>query len=74
MTVEPAPKGRKTVYIEKLGVWYDEGQRQIHLSIPGHKTFHTTVSNRPESKRYHPNLFKKLKALLVEAGRWPEEE
>lgn len=71
MTIEPAPRGSKTIYIEKLGVWYDESQRQIHLSIPGHETFHTTVSDNPASKRYHANLYKKLKALLVEANRWP---
>jgi hypothetical protein len=32
----------------------------------------STVSDDPESKRYHPNLFSKLRRALVKAGRWPE--
>jgi hypothetical protein len=66
----PAPRGKKTVYFE-AGVWFDEEQGHIHLSIPADTKFHTTVSNDPTSKRYHPNLFKKLKMLLQEHGRWP---
>lgn len=43
----------------------------IHLTIPGSGWFHTTVSNNPESKRYHPNMFKKLRRVLEEQNRWP---
>jgi hypothetical protein len=60
----------KTVRFE-AGTWYDPERRQIHLTIPGHATFHTTVSNDPASVRYHPNLFAKLRGVLEEAGRWP---
>ena len=71
MTIEPAKEGSKTVYA-RMGIWYDEDQGMIHLTIPGSGWFHTTVSNNPDSKRYHPNLFGKLKRVLVEQGRWPE--
>lgn len=65
-----APRGQKTVYFE-AGAWFDEKQGMIHLAIPSHPGFHTTVSNDPSSKRYHPNLFKKLRGLLQEHDRWP---
>lgn len=71
MSIEPAKEGSKTVYA-RMGIWYDEDQGMIHLTIPGSGWFHTTVSNNPDSKRYHPNLFGKLKRVLVEQGRWPE--
>lgn len=72
MTIEPAPGGSKTVYA-RFGVWYDEDQRMIHLTVPGSRWFHTTVSNEPASRRYHPNLFAKLRRLLEQEGRWPSE-
>ncbi len=72
MTIEPAPGGSKTVYA-RFGVWYDEGQRMIHMTVPGSGWFHTTVSNEPGSRRYHPNLFAKLRRLLEQEGRWPSE-
>jgi len=56
MTIEPAPGGSKTVYA-RFGIWYDEKQRMIHLTIPGSGWFHTTVSNDSGSRRYHPNPF-----------------
>jgi len=32
----------------------------------------SAVSNEPKSKRYHPNLFRKLRRVLVDAGKWPD--
>jgi hypothetical protein len=71
--VRASGSGGKTVYFE-AGTWYEPRTRMIHISIPGHPSFHSTVSNDPSSKRYHPNLFMKLKALLQEADRWPSDE
>jgi hypothetical protein len=70
VAIEVAEGRSKTVYA-RMGVWYDSGERMIHMTIPGSGWFHTTVSNNPESKRYHPNLFKKLRRLLEQEGRWP---
>lgn len=71
MSVEPAKGGSRTVYA-RFGVWYDKEQEMIHLTIPDSGWFHTTVSNNPQSKRFHANLFGKLQRLLAEQGRWPE--
>jgi hypothetical protein len=68
-----APGGAKTVYFE-AGTWFDEKQGHIHLAVPAHPGFHTTISNNPASKRYHPNLFRKLKDFLQEHERWPSED
>jgi len=73
MAIEVAPGGSKTVYA-RFGVWYNADQDRIHLTIPGSGWFHSTVSNDPASKRYHPNLFKKLRRLLEQEGRWPSSD
>ena len=50
----------------KLRVWYDDKSRQIKLAGQGLTA--STVSNDPKSKRYHPNLYRKLAVALKEAG------
>ena len=60
-------KPGNSVYLD-VGVWYDEEQAQIHLTAKNVEGFHTTVSNDPESKRGHPNLFGKLAKVLKDAG------
>ena len=55
----------KSISLE-LRVWYDEKSRYIKLAGKGLTA--STVSNDPTSKRYHPNLFRKLATALREAG------
>lgn len=50
----------------ELRVWYDERSRHIRLAGKGLTA--STVSNDPTSKRYHPNLFRKLAVALRQAG------
>jgi hypothetical protein len=57
----------KSVYLE-VGIWWDEAQGQIHLTAKNVDGFHTTVSNDPNSKRGHPNLFRKLAKVLKDTG------
>ena len=47
-------------------VWWDAKSRMIKIAGPGLTA--STVSNDPASKRYHPNLFKKLAKVLEAAG------
>jgi hypothetical protein len=47
-------------------IWWDPKSRYIKIAGPGLTA--STVSNDPHSKRYHPNLFNKLKCVLIEAG------
>lgn len=42
-----------TVYLH-TGIWFDKRTSEIHISGPKEYRFHSTVSDNPESKRYHP--------------------
>ena len=69
-----AHKGKKgmaprTVYL-RVGIWLNSKTGQIHIASLDKRFRHTTVSNDPESKRYHANLFEKLEAVLKDEGRW----
>jgi hypothetical protein len=55
----------KSIKLE-LRVWFDPNSRHIKLAGPGLAA--STVSNDPASKRYHPNLYRKLATALREAG------
>lgn len=58
-------KSGRTTY-PKIGVWYAEDDGHIRLSIEGQGL--TSISNDPASERYHRTLYKKLAAMLREAG------
>lgn len=66
MVIEASKPG-KSAYV-RMGMWWDEDQGHIHLTAPGVHGFHTTVNDKPESKRGHPNLFAKLAKALRDAG------
>lgn len=55
----------------RVNVWAKRSTRMIHIAA-SRPDVHSTVSNDPKSKRYHPNLFGKLRRVLTDAGRWPE--
>ncbi|MER8465990.1 hypothetical protein [Mesorhizobium sp. M1396] len=48
-----------------VSVWYSEKSNRIHIAGGG---FRSTVNADPDSKRHHPNLFKKLARYLRDAG------
>jgi hypothetical protein len=54
-----------------LGVWHDGDQ--IRLVSKG-GNFITTVNNKKGSKRCHENLYKHLKKLLQQYGKWKENK
>lgn len=56
---------QKSIKLE-IRVWYDENSR--HIKLAGKGLTASTVSNDPTSKRYHPNLFRKLGVALRNAG------
>lgn len=49
-----------------VGVWFNE--RSGHIHIAAKDAFISTISNEPDSKRYHPNLYRKLTQVLKERG------
>ncbi len=53
-------------------VYYSENSRRIHIFVG---SVRATVSGEPERVNYHPELFRKLGAMLREAGKpAPEQE
>jgi hypothetical protein len=56
----------------KLSAWANPSSRMIHLASPEAGII-STVSNDPKSKRFHPNLFMKLRRVLKAQGKWPAE-
>jgi hypothetical protein len=49
-----------------LNVWFNDRTGHIHLAAG--KSFISTVSNDPASRRYHPNLYRKLAFALRDKG------
>lgn len=58
-------RGAKTARLD-VGDWWNEASGYIHIAAKD--AFISTVSNDPKSKRYHPNLYKKLSKALADAG------
>lgn len=56
-----------TVYAH-MGIW--RTGKEIHITIPKEKDFHTTVNNKYSSVRCHKNLYSKLKRLLERKNCW----
>lgn len=61
----------KTVNLN-VGIWFNEESGHIHIA--GQGAFISTVSNDPKSKRYHPNLYRKMAKTLRDAGVPAPEE
>jgi hypothetical protein len=53
-----------------VGIWAKRRGKQLHIHITGTRNFHTTVTNDPESERYHRILFRNLRRLLMENRCW----
>lgn len=64
-------KGKRIAIAVGLGVWAERRGNWIDIHLTGTDKFHTTVTNQPESERYHRTLFRNLRQLLLDHGRWP---
>jgi len=64
-------RGRRIALVMGMGVWAKRRGDWIDIHVTGTEKFHTTVTNQPDSKRYHRTLFRNLRRLLVEHARWP---
>jgi hypothetical protein len=71
MAVQVGPPGTKYIRLE-VDAWLNEKDGHIHIASRDGKTPITTVNDTPGSERRHANLYRKLKALLVENDRWPD--
>ena len=54
-----------------FGLWAERKNKSqpIHIHISG-SGGNTTVTNDPNSKRYHRTLFRNLRSILIKNGRW----
>lgn len=57
-------RGKKTVYLNNVGIWWNQKSDNIHITVQGVRGFHSTVNANPKSKRGNPNLFYKLAKCL----------
>lgn len=62
-------KGDKSLVVA-MGVWAKRQGKAIHIHLTGPGDFHTTVTNRKVSERYHRTLFRNLRRVLIEEDRW----
>jgi hypothetical protein len=49
-----------------VNIWWNESTGHIHVAA--RDGFISTISPDPDSKRYHPNLYRKMATVLREAG------
>jgi hypothetical protein len=61
---------RQQAMVLAIGVWAElhEGHARIHVA--GNDNFHVIVVDQPDSKRYHPALFRHLRQVLLDNGCW----
>lgn len=65
-------KGEGNAVVLAVGVWADkEKSGWLRIDITGIQKSHTTVTNNPESERYHRTLFRDLRRVLVSQSCWP---
>jgi hypothetical protein len=64
-------KGDGNAVVLAVGLWATKRGHQTHIDVTGPKNFHTTVTNDPDSERYHRTLFRDLRRVLVANECWP---
>jgi len=66
-------KGTGNAVVLAVGLWAARQSKSgpIHIHITGTARFHTTVTNDPDSERYHRTLFRDLRKLLIDQNAWP---
>ena len=63
-------EGNRRALVVAVGVWAQERGDWIDIHMTGPNNSHTTVTNRPDSERYHQTLFRVMRAALVRNERW----
>ena len=53
-------------------VWYDVGERVIRITGPVGLGVDSAVSDHPASEKFHPDLYAKLRKVLVTYSCWPK--
>ena len=63
-------RGRGTAVVVGLGLWAERQGRWIHIHMTGPDDSHTTVTNNPDSERFHRTLFRDLRRTLIREHCW----
>jgi hypothetical protein len=63
-------RGNGNAVVVGVGLWAERQGKWIHIHITGPNGSHTTVTNSPDSERYHRTLFRDLRRTLVKQGCW----
>ena len=63
--------GEGNALVVGLGMWAKRQGKWIHIHLTGPDDSQTTVTNNPESVRYHRTLFRNLRRTLVKQSCWP---
>lgn len=53
-------------------VWYDPEEQVIHITGPEGLGVDSAVSDHPASEKFHPDLYAKLRKVLVAYSCWPK--
>src|ERR1700761_4986448 len=53
-----------------LGLWAERQGQWIHIHMTGPDDSHTTVTNNPNSVRFHRTLFRDLRRTLLRENCW----
>jgi len=61
---------RDNAVVLAVGLWAKRENNHLRIDITGTGK-HTTVTNHPQSVRYHKTLFRDLRRVLIENQRWP---
>jgi len=65
-------KGTGKAVVLAMGIWADKDKSGwLRIDITGARKSHTTVTNNPESDRYHRTLFRDLRRELIAQNCWP---
>jgi hypothetical protein len=63
-------RGNGSAVVVGLGLWAVRQGKWIHIHMTGPDDSHTTVTNNPDSERYHRTLFRDLRHTLIRERCW----
>ena len=63
-------RGEGNAVVVGHGLWAVRQGKWIHIHITGPDNSHTTVTNNPESVRFHRTLFRDLRRTLINQSCW----
>lgn len=63
-------RGEGNAVVVGHGLWAERQGKWIHIHLTGPDDSHTTVTNNPDSVRFHRTLFRDLRRTLINQSCW----